>query len=165
MSPCLEDVQLRGLGRLGKGSRNTGTGGIVGEAVKGTDEKAVAHASAHVGSQGRAQVRTYRPGDANGSLVVAPDDNVLTKPLLLYQLLLRNGATVSNEIPPLGKRMESRLTANHVALVGRVVPDVLQDVKLLHGGLSQAGMRVGSGSLSANPTHVVPDSSESYPSL
>ncbi len=122
-----------------------------------TDEKAALHAPAHVWSQGRAQVRTYRPGDANGSLVVAPDNDFLTEPLLLYQRPLHNGATVSNEIPPLGKRMESRLSADHVALVGRVVPSVLQDMKLLHGRLGQAGMRVGTGSLNANPTHVVPD--------
>ena len=125
--------------------------------MEGTDEKAVLHASAHVWPQGRTQVRAYRPGDANGSLVVAPDDDVLTEPLLLYQLLLHNGAAVGNEIPPLGKRMESRLSADHVALVGRVVPGVLQDMKLLHGRLGQAGMRVGTGSLNANPTHIVPD--------
>ena len=61
--------------------------------------------------------------------------------------------------------MEGRLVAGHVALVGRVVPGILQDVKLLHGGLSRAGMRVGTVSLRANPTHIEPDLCESYPSL
>ena len=83
--PCVEDLQPHGRRRLSIGSRNAVAGDIVGEAVKGTDEMAIAHACAGGRTQRGAQVRTYRLGYADGPLIVAPGDNVLPKPLLLDQ--------------------------------------------------------------------------------
>ena len=46
ISRVSEDLQSYGRQRLSIGSRNTDAGDIVGEAVKRTDEMAIAHASA-----------------------------------------------------------------------------------------------------------------------
>lgn len=136
--PRLEDVQPRGLGRVGKGHCNTRAGDIVGEAVKGADETAATHASAHFGAQGGTQVRAYRLGDANGPLIVAPNDDILSEPLLLDQCALQYRSAIGDKVPPLRKRMERENVAPNAKNAFHVRRRILSKQKLLHSKISQS---------------------------
>ena len=149
--PRGEDAQPRALGRRRIGSRDAGARRVVGEAVKGTDQSAVAHAPAGCGAQRGSQVRTERPGDADGSLVVAPHDDVLPHPLLLDQCALRYRATVGNEVPPFGKREEGGIVAARDQILFHVLRDTLSMKMHLHGKDRRPGVQGGIWSRGIEP--------------
>ena len=119
--PRIIDVQCQGSRRRRERRCDTVAGDIVREAVKGTDKTAIAHAAADGRAQCGTHVRTYRIGYADTSIVVAPRDDVPSKPLPFKQFFLGQGALTRDEVPPLGKREQGGRRVTHAALAVHVL--------------------------------------------
>ena len=106
---CLEDSQLRGLGRVGIRGGDALAGCIELISMEGTDEPATAYTP----SRGRPQIGAQGVGNKASAAHTRPfashqTTSVLPHPSLLDELCLQDRLTACDEVPTLGKETNAK---------------------------------------------------------